>query len=101
MRLLVVIFAAVIVMFPHAAVSQSLTPPSFIMPCAGCHGADGVGRDRTIPNLAGLSRDYLVSQLLAFRNGQRQHPTMNFFAVQATREELQRIVDYYTALPKP
>jgi cytochrome c553 len=80
--------------------AQVPTPPSFVMPCAGCHGSDGIGRDRSIPNLAGQSRDYLASQLRAFRSGQRQHPTMNYFAVQATREELQQIVDYYSALPR-
>src|SRR6266496_2074640 len=68
--------------------AQVPTPPDFVMPCAGCHGADGIGRDRTIPNLAGQSREYLATQLRAFRSAQRQHPTMNYFAVQATREEL-------------
>jgi cytochrome c553 len=101
MRALVAISTVAIFMSPQAAVTQPPTPPSVISTCATCHGPDGVGRDRSIPNLAGQSRDYLVRQLLAFRNGQRQHPTMNFFAVQATREELQQIVDYYTALPKP
>src|SRR5262245_2837160 len=81
--------------------AQVPTPPSFTMPCAGCHGADGIGRDRTIPNLAGQSREYLAAQLRAFRSGQRQHPTMNYFSVQATREELQQIVDFYSGLPKP
>jgi cytochrome c553 len=101
MRPLIAIFAIVIAMWPHAAVTQPPTPPSFVMACAACHGFDGIGNDRSIPNLAGQSREYLASQLLAFRSGQRQHPTMNFFAVQATREELEQIVDYYTALPKP
>jgi cytochrome c553 len=85
----------------NAAYAQPPTPPSFVMTCAGCHGADGIGRDRSIPNLAGQSREYLARQLQAFRNGQRQHPTMNFFAVQATREELQEIANYYAALPRP
>ena len=94
-------FTIIIFMSPQEAVTQPPTPPSVIMTCAACHGVDGIGRDRGIPNLAGQSRDYLAGQLRAFRSGQRQHPTMNFFAVQATRDELQQIVDYYTALPKP
>jgi cytochrome c553 len=72
-----------------------------VLVCAPCHGFDGVGHDRTIPNLAGQHRDYLSGQLTAFRSGQRIHPTMNFFSGQMTREELEGIVAYYSALPRP
>ena len=101
MRLPIAAFYIFIIVGASHASAQVPLAPSFVMPCAGCHGSDGKGRDRTIPNLAGQSRDYLASQLRAFRSGQRQHPTMNYFAVQATREELQQIVDYYAALPRP
>jgi len=101
MRPFVVALGMAMIMPLQPAAAQPSTLPKFLMACAACHGFDGIGNDRSIPNLAGQSRDYLATQLRAFRDGRRQHPTMNFFAVQATREELQQIVDYYTALPRP
>lgn len=86
---------------PQAGRAQTSSPPRLVLACAPCHGFDGVGYDRTIPNLAGQHRDYLVGQLSAFRSGQRIHPTMNFFSGQMTREELEQIVEYYSALPRP
>jgi len=72
--------------------------PRFLLACAPCHGFDGIGHDDRTPNLAGQHRDYLHSQLAAFRAGQRKHPQMNFFSGQMTPEELHEIVDYYSAL---
>jgi cytochrome c553 len=83
------------------ACAQSPSEPRLLLACAPCHGFDGVGHDNTIPNLAGQHPDYLHNQLSAFRGGQRIHPTMNFFSGQMTREELDQIVDYYAALPRP
>lgn len=40
--------------------------------CAACHGARLLGAGDDIPGLLGLSRDYLNSQLGAWRAGQRQ-----------------------------
>jgi cytochrome c553 len=91
---------AVLAGHPPAA-AQSQSPPRLVLVCAPCHGFDGIGNDRAIPNLAGQHPDYLHNQLAAFRGGQRIHPTMNFFSGQMTREELEQIVEYYSALPPP
>jgi cytochrome c553 len=39
--------------------------------CAGCHGEAMTGVAPAIPGLLGLSRDYILSQFGAWRNGQR------------------------------
>ena len=72
-----------------------------MLECAPCHGFDGVGQDDGIPNLAGQHRAYLERQLLAFRSGARRHPQMNFFARQASQDELAAILDYYAGLVRP
>jgi cytochrome c553 len=82
-----------------SAAAEPLPAPRFLLACAPCHGFDGIGHDNRTPNLAGQHRDYLYGQLVAFRTGQRKHPQMNFFSGQMTQEELQTIVDYYSALP--
>jgi cytochrome c553 len=81
------------------SLSAAAEPPRFLLACAPCHGFDGIGYDNRTPNLAGQHSDYLYAQLAAFRTGQRKHPQMNFFSGQMTQEELQAIVDYYSALP--
>src|SRR5215470_465805 len=81
-----------------SAAAEPPSAPRYLLACAPCHGFDGIGYDDRTPNLAGQHRDYLYNQLVAFRTGQRKHPQMNFFSGQMTQEELQGIVDYYSAL---
>ncbi|MET0208213.1 MAG: c-type cytochrome [Burkholderiaceae bacterium] len=40
--------------------------------CVSCHGASMAGRQPAVPGLLGLPKDYLVSQLGAWRSGQRR-----------------------------
>lgn len=54
-----------------------------------------------IPNLAGQRRTYLERQVLAFRSGARRRPEMNFFARQASQDEITTILGYYAGLPRP
>jgi cytochrome c553 len=98
-RMLQAVLGLVTLAMPTGAMAQSPAPPRFVLACAPCHGFDGLGHDSSIPNLAGQHREYLYRQLLAFRGGQRVHPTMNFFSAQMTRDELEQIVDYYAGLP--
>jgi cytochrome c553 len=94
------LFGGLLILLPTPGGAQTVTPPRLILICAPCHGFDGVGHDGTVPNLAGQNRDYILRQLLAFRSGQRPHPAMGFFSGQATRDELEEIVDYYSSLPR-
>ena len=84
----------------QSGAAQMPSEPRFLLACVPCHGFDGSGHDRSIPNLAGKGSEYLYNQLMAFRSGQRKHPVMSFFSVQMTPEELRQIVDYYSGLPK-
>ena len=93
--------ACVLAIGVASADALAQTEPRFLLACAPCHGFDGIGYDSATPNLAGQSRDYLRSQLMAFRSGARRHPLMNFFSGQMTEEEMAQIIDYYTRLPAP
>ena len=44
--------------------------------CATCHGTNGISRQPVWPNLAGQSKDYLVSALQAYKNGGRKNGFM-------------------------
>lgn len=47
-------------------------PSQRIPACASCHGAELIGMEPATPGLLGLPRDYLNSQLGAWRTGQRR-----------------------------
>jgi cytochrome c553 len=69
------------------------------MGCIGCHGA---GRDRMermerFPQLAGRPRDYLVSQLQAFRGGQRPGIIMPAVAKSLTDAQIAALATYLSS----
>ena len=50
-----------------------------VLACASCHGAEGEGTsDDYFPRLAGKPAGYLYNQLVAFRDGRRKYPPMNY-----------------------
>ena len=50
-----------------------------VLACASCHGAEGEGTsDDYFPRLAGKPAGYLYNQLIAFRDGRRKYPPMNY-----------------------
>ena len=50
-----------------------------VLACASCHGAEGEGTsDVYFPRLAGKPAGYLYNQLVAFREGRRKYPPMNY-----------------------
>jgi cytochrome c553 len=73
--------------------------------CALCHHADGFGRPENA-NLRGLSADYIVAQLVAFKNGDRSSAdprksntrVMIATAKGLTRDETIAVAAYYAAL---
>ena len=69
--------------------------------CAVCHGLDGLAKIAEAPNLAGQNEQYLLAQLTAFKNRQRQHPEMRYVARELTERELDALVVYYSQLPPP
>jgi cytochrome c553 len=64
--------------FPSAASAQDAQ--RLAAPCAICHGTDGRAATKEVVPLAGLPRDYIVSQMRALRDGQRQATVMHQIA---------------------
>src|SRR5437763_8422350 len=58
--------------------------------CAACHGQNGVPTDpKTIPNIWGQEKSYLVKQLHDYRSGDRDDPIMSPIAKGLAQEDLQ------------
>ena len=44
--------------------------------CRTCHGIDGYAAIPIAPHIGGEPQEYLETQLMAFKSGQRQHEMM-------------------------
>ncbi|MDH3062109.1 c-type cytochrome [Achromobacter insolitus] len=71
-----------------------------VQACVACHGPAGITPlGGAVPNLAGLSSDYLAKQLWDFRDGSREHPLMSGIAKGLSDEEIAHLARYYGGLP--
>lgn len=69
--------------------------------CAGCHGPAGAGIPVQYPRLAGQHADYIVAQLKAFRNRDRQNDPakmMRMIADRMTEQEIKDVANYIAGL---
>jgi len=66
--------------------------------CVACHGMDGVGLQPIYPNIGGQKEQYLVSQLKAFKSGERKNPIMSPMAMPLTDADIENVAAYYSGL---
>lgn len=66
--------------------------------CAHCHGTEGRAVEgEALIRLAGLPRDYLLTQLLAFRTGDRKATIMHQITRGYSEEQLEKLAAYFAA----
>lgn len=71
--------------------------------CAACHGADGIAKIPTYPNLAGQNEAYLVNALKAYKNKQRQGgqaTIMQGMATNLSDQDIEDLAAYYAAMER-
>lgn len=69
--------------------------------CAGCHGAVGARNTYPgfrIPKIGGQSATYIAASLRAYRDGLREHPTMEAQAGTMSDEDIKNISAYIASL---
>ena len=67
--------------------------------CAACHGAEGMSVATNVPNLAGQHYEYLMEQLIAYKEGTRKNGVMNELIRPMTLEQLRNIAAYFSTVP--
>jgi cytochrome c553 len=98
---------ALFVIHSGAASAQSAdqapdTIAARVLACASCHGAQGQGTgDEYFPRLAGKPAGYLFNQLVAFRDGRRKYPPMNYLLEFLPDPFLKQMADYFAAQRPP
>ena len=66
--------------------------------CAACHGPAGVSINPLWPSLAGQQELYLVKQIKAFRDGEREEITMQPFVQNLTDQDVADLAAFYANL---
>jgi sulfide dehydrogenase cytochrome subunit len=80
----------------QAADATVLRTRALAATCAQCHGTDGVAVEgQAMIRLAGLPQDYILSQLMAFRNGQRPATIMHQITKGYSQEQLETLAKYF------
>jgi cytochrome c553 len=73
---------------------------ALIARCAGCHGADGLGREEAaFPRLAGQSANYLVLALQAYARQSRHSGVMGPIAAGLGEGEVRAAASHFAGLP--
>src|SRR6478735_5573111 len=100
-------FLASILLSVGAALAQTTPQPpdtmaARVLACASCHGAEGEGTsDVYFPRLAGKPAGYLYNQLVAFRDGRRKYPPMNYLLDFLPDAYLKQIAEHFASLRPP
>ncbi|MDH4233734.1 MAG: c-type cytochrome [Gallionella sp.] len=69
--------------------------------CAKCHGMDGVAANSGAPFIAGLEQNYMVSAMLAYKDGSRKNSDMKLAVSKIKAEEIADVSSYYANLKTP
>ena len=66
--------------------------------CAGCHGPAGIAMVPNFPNLAGQKKTYLAQAIKAYKNGERNDPTMKAMVIALSDEDIENLAAYFSSL---
>ena len=66
--------------------------------CGSCHGLQGVSNNDQWPNLAGQKREYLLTQLKAFKEGSRKNVLMTPMAASLSETDMEDLAAYFSQL---
>ena len=65
------------------------------LPCAGCHGSEGISPGDTIPSIKNLDKKYFINALKAYKNGTRPNYIMQIISKGYTDKEIELLAEYY------
>ena len=70
--------------------------------CVTCHGQSGQGTNNEyFPRIAGKPAGYLYNQLVAFRDGTRHYPPMNYLVAYLPDSYLREIAEHFAKQRPP
>lgn len=91
------------------AIAADITPNAeaakeIVSNCIGCHSIPGYKASfptvYSVPLIAGQSEKYLANALIAYRKGDRDHPTMRAIAGSLTDQNIADLAAYFANYPQ-
>jgi len=70
--------------------------PGVVAQCNTCHGEGGISRTRHIPHLAGQRMQYLIAEMEAYKDGQRENAPMHTVVKVLDEQEMWKVAAYYS-----
>jgi cytochrome c553 len=70
-------------------------------PCAACHGAEGRAPLADTPSLAAQPKQFITTQLVMFREGNRKSEVMNALAAPLSNADINELGSYFAAQASP
>ncbi|GAA4336580.1 c-type cytochrome [Pigmentiphaga soli] len=105
------IAAAALALGPLCAGAQDDAVPAYktldsmearVQGCVTCHGQSGQGTNNGyFPRIAGKPAGYLYNQLVAFRDGTRRYPPMNYLVAYLPDGYLREIAEHFARQQPP
>src|SRR2546421_5124099 len=65
--------------------------------CVACHGPQGNSTNPAFPSLAGQPKQFITTQLIMFREGNRKDPQMSPMAANLSNADINDLGTYYSA----
>jgi len=87
--------AAVFSLCGPRALAQDAPPQA--QTCAACHGPGGRSTDPAVPSLAGQPKQFIATQLVMFREGNRKNPVMAPLVANLSNADLNLLASYFSA----
>ena len=66
--------------------------------CQVCHGIDGRTTVPMAANLSGQQKEYIISQLEAYRSGKRHHEQMSIIAEMLDDDDIENVAEWYSSI---
>lgn len=77
------------------------SPEQRLLVCNTCHGASGVSKMSGVPSMGGMPSNYVLVQLILFREKRRVVAPMNALLAGLSDDDLQAMADLIAAVPAP
>jgi cytochrome c553 len=69
--------------------------------CAGCHGINGIAKDKGVPHIAGQRAVYLHLEMKVYQAGGRGHKVMTNTVKYMNDDAIMKVAAYYASLEPP
>ena len=85
----------------HERLTCSSCHAAWTPTCTGCHGIPGYNNiypTYKVPKIGGQNFEYLVIAVKAYRDGERDHPTMELQASSLSDTDIEDVSAYFASL---